>query len=143
MTVKFYTGARDIVDPELFKKRAKRAAHIVALAAERDMRGLVPVKSGRLRDSAAVDGRKVSWSQPYAGTLFYGKLMVDPISGKGGFPFPNYGQNVFRSRRGVKKIPAGRPLSYRVGVKNWIREGKTLYGDRWLKMAREALLNGR
>lgn len=143
MTVKFYVGSRGIVDPEIFKQRVTRAAHIVAAAAERDMRGLVPAASGRLRASAQVDGRKVHWTAPYAGTLFYGSLMVDPVFNKGGFPYPNYGAGVFRSRKGVTKVASGRRLSYRIGMRNWIREGKSLYGDRWLKMAKEALLNGK
>ena len=142
-SVKFYTGASDILDPEIFKKRVTRAAHIVAQAAERDMRGLVPASSGRLRKSAQVDGRKVHWTAPYAGTLFYGTLMVDPVFDKGGFPNPNYGPKVFHSRRGVKKVASGRRLSYRIGMRNWIREAENIYGDRWLKMAKEALQHGK
>lgn len=142
-SVKFYTGAKDIADPEVFKKRVTRAAHIVAAAAERDMRGLVPKASGRLRDSAEVDGRKVTWASPYAGSLFYGVLKVDPTFEKGGFPYPNYGPHFLRSRKGVKKVVSGRPLHYKIGISNWINEGKSLYGDRWLKMAKEALLNGK
>ena len=137
MTLKIY--ANDTIDPQLFKKRAKRAAHAVAVMAEHDMQPLVPAASGRLRESAAVDGRKVTWGTPYVRTLYYGTLMVDPKYNVGGFPFPNYGAGVFRSRRGVKKVRSGRKLTYRIGEANWILEATTLFGDRWIKMARKEL----
>lgn len=139
--MKLYVSIDDSIDERLFRSRAKRAAHFVAEQAERDMRGLVPAKSGRLRDSAEVDGRKVRWITPYAGTLYYGVLMVDPKFNVGGFPFPNYGEGTFRSRRGVKKIQSARQLTYMTGEKNWIKRGKELYADRWLKMARRAMLS--
>ena len=138
--MRMYVGVADDIQSNLFKSRAKRAAHLVAAQAERDMRSLVPTRSGRLRASAQVDGRKVHWTTPYAGELYYGILMVDPISNVGGFPYRNYGAGVFRSRRGVKKVPSGRQLVYTTGEKNWIAKGKEMYMDRWLKMARRALL---
>ena len=138
--MKFYLSVTDDIEPLRFKSRAKRAAHFVAEQAERDMRGLVPVRSGKLRDSATVDGRKVHWKTPYAGTLYYGVLMVDPKFNVGGFPYSNYGEGTFRSRRGVKKVKSPRQLTYNTGEKNWIQHGKELYMDRWLKMARRAIL---
>ena len=137
--MKFYTGVKDSIDPELFKKRASRAARVVAAAAAHDIQGFVPTATGRLRGSMTVDGRKVHWTAPYAGILLYGKLMVDPRFLKGGFPMPNYGPNALYSRRGVKKIDSGRRLSYHVGIRNWIREAQSMYGDRWLAMARKEL----
>ena len=142
--MKFYTAVRDGIDAEMFDKRVTRAAHTVAAAANHDIKGFVPFATGRLRSSAQLDGRKVRWPGPYAGVLLYGHLMVDPAFNKGGFPFPNYGPNVFRSRRNIRKVDSGRMLSYKVGVRNWIREATALYGDRWIQMARKELLkNGK
>ena len=137
--MRFYTGVRGDIPTDIFKRRATRAAHVVAAAAAADMQQFVPFSSGALQRSLTVDGRKASWTMPYAGILLYGKLMVDPKFMKGGFPMPNYGPNVFRSRRDVKKVNSGRPLIYHIGTRNWIREAQSAYGDRWLKMARKEL----
>lgn len=138
--MKFYCDVSDDINPATFKSRAKRAAHIVAAQAAKDMQSLVPVSSGALRSSMQVDGRVVTWQTPYAGTLFYGVLMVDPKYKKGGFPYANLG--VIRSRKNVKKVTSERQLTYKIGEKNWIQKGKRLYGDRWMRMAKEALLHG-
>lgn len=149
--MRFYTGVKDIIDPAMFKKRATRAAQAVARAAAKDINGFVPSASGRLRASMEVDGRKVHWKSAYAGILLYGQLMIDPgwqsvdknkgIVGRfGGFPMPNYGPNVFFSRPGVKKINSHRYLHYKTGMRNWIREAQSAYGDRWLRMAQKELM---
>ena len=151
--MKLYVGSFADIDTKLFKSRAKRAAHFVAIEAERDMRNLVPAYTGRLRDSATVDGRKVQWITPYAGVLYYGVLMIDPgwqsvqkdgstvtVGRKGGFPYTGYGENVFRSRRNVKKIRSTQQLKYNVGDAKWIQAGKDMYTDKWAKMAARALL---
>lgn len=136
----FHTDVKDTIDPKMFDKRVTRAAHTVAKAAQKDINGFVPRATGRLRESVQLDGRKVRWPGPYAGVLLYGHLMVDPKTNKGGYPFPNYGPKEFRSRHGVKKVDSGRMLVYQIGVRNWIIEATTVFGDRWLKMARKELL---
>ena len=134
----FHTNVSSGIDPELFKKRVTRAAHAVAAMAARDMQELVPAASGALRASQRINGRIVSWTAPYARALNYGTLYVDPTFLVGGFPVGNSGK--FFSRPGVKKIPSDRKLTYHIGERNWIREARLLYGDRWLKLARKELM---
>lgn len=153
--MRFYTSVTDTIDPEMFKKRVTRAARAVAAAAEPDIQNFVPFRSGRLRTSAKVNGRKITWTTPYAGVLYYGHLFIDPgwvstkngetqtVGRKGGFPMPSYGADAFFSRRGVEKIDSGRKLHYHIGTRNWIREAESQFGDRWLKMARKELLKNR
>ena len=137
--MRLHTGVKDSIDPEMFKKRAGPAARAVAADANRAMRSLVPARTGRLRDSAILDGRKITWQTPYAGPIYYGKLMVDPKFNVGGFPI---GNGDFFSRPGVKKVSSGRPLRYAIGEANWIRDARSRYGDRWIKIARKVLLHG-
>lgn len=46
---------------------------------------------------------------PYARVMYYGEVMVDPVTGAAGFKTVD-GQ--WRSRRGVAKVPSGRSFNY-------------------------------
>lgn len=64
---------------------------------------------------------------PYARMLYYGKVMVDPKTGKAGF----LTENGWMSRKGVKKVPPGRNIEY-TKTKN---QQAGPYWDRRLKAA--------
>lgn len=64
---------------------------------------------------------------PYARMLYYGKVMVDPKTGKAGF----LTENGWMSRKGVKKVPSGRNIEY-TKTKN---QQAGPYWDRRLKAA--------
>lgn len=70
-----------------------------------------PFKSGYMKNTGhPVDGgTAIEYNGPYAKYLWYGKLMVDPISGKGAFFSPGYG---FWSRRNVKKVLTEQDLNF-------------------------------
>lgn len=136
----FHTDVKDTIDPEMFKRRAKRAAHKVAASAEKDINNFVPRRTGVLRENVQLDGRKVHWPGPYAGVLYHGELMVDKDTNLGGYPFPNYGPDFFRSRRGAKKINSKKPLHFQIGAPKWIGEAKKAYAARWMAIARKELL---
>lgn len=57
---------------------------------------------------------------PYAKFLFYGKLMVDPVTGAAGFMT----LNGWRSRKNVPKVASNRPISYN-------KSKNPLAGPRW------------
>lgn len=71
----------------------------------------VPFDTGALQASAFVGegGKAIIYNTPYARYLWYGKLMVDPITGKGAFFNSNYG---FWSRPLTNKILTERPLVF-------------------------------
>lgn len=140
--MRFHTNVKDSIDPELFKKRATRAAHAVAAAAAGDCNSFVPVNTGALRASMKIDGRKVRWEAPYAGPVYGGTVMVDPRYHKGGFPYPNYGPNVIRSRRGINKVPSARKMKHNVGEARWVNAAKGLYSGSWMQIARKELSHG-
>lgn len=95
----------------------------------------VPFDTGVLSASARVsaNGDAIIYETPYAQYLWYGKLMVDPITGKGAFHNDTYG---FWSRRDVQKQLTDRDLNY---------QGSPLRGSYWVQRCfndnKEQLLN--
>lgn len=81
-----------------------------------------PFRSGVLAD-AVVKPSSILYTTPYAQYMWFGKLMVDPITGKGAFYDPMYG---FWSRPGVQKVLTDRPLHY---------QGAPLRGPKWVERA--------
>lgn len=71
----------------------------------------VPFRSGVLKNTAQVssEGDAIIYNQPYARYMWYGKLMVDPVYGVGGFYNEQYG---FWSRKNVQKVLTNRDLNY-------------------------------
>ena len=72
----------------------------------------VPMNTGVLKNSAYVesDGSAIVYNTPYARYLWYGKLMVDPYTGKGAFYKEGYG---FWSRPNTPKVLTERDLEFK------------------------------
>lgn len=87
----------------------------------------VPFATGILKNTAMMshDGTSIFYNAPYARYLWYGKLMVDPITKKGAFFKEGYG---FWSRPGVTKELTDRPLQY---------QGAPQRGSKWVEIAWE------
>ena len=71
----------------------------------------IPFDNGVLSASAMVtnDGTAILYNTPYARYHWYGKLAVDPITGKGAFFKEGYG---FWSRPDTKKVISDRNMQY-------------------------------
>ncbi len=71
----------------------------------------MPYHDGILMSSAFVTSNndEIVYDTPYARYLWYGKLMVDPITNKGAFYNPNYG---FWSRPNTPKVLTDRNLNF-------------------------------
>lgn len=84
-----------------------------------------PFDNGILAGTAFIshDGTAIVYPVPYARYLWYGKLMVDPITKKGAFFNPNYG---FWSRPKVQKELTNRDLKY---------HGSPIRGPKWVERA--------
>lgn len=92
----------------------------------------VPFRTGVLKNSAQVvaSGDAITYTTPYARYMWYGKLMVDPITGKGAFHDPRTGR--FWSRPGVQKIPTNRDLEYNGAPERgakWVEHMWTIEGE--------------
>lgn len=81
--------------------------------------------AGILASSARIsnEGDAIIYATPYARYHWYGKLMVDPKTGKGAFYKEGYG---FWSRKGVQKVLTDRDMKY---------QGAPLRGPRWVERA--------
>lgn len=97
----------------------------------------VPFNTGVLKNSAQVvaSGDAITYTTPYARYLWFGKLYVDPITGKGAFHDPKTGR--FWSRPGVQKIPTDKDLQFngapergaRWVERMWTVEGEQICGE--------------
>lgn len=94
-----------------------------------------PFSSGILKGTAFIsqDGTSIFYNTPYARYLWYGKLMVDPITEKGAFFKEGYG---FWSRPKVQKQLTNIDLKY---------HGSQLRCSKWVERAyidnKQALLS--
>ena len=86
----------------------------------------LPFKNGALQASARLteNGDGIIYDTPYARYHWYGKLMVDPITGKGAFYNPKTGR--FWSRPNTPKVLTGRDLKY---------NGAPMRGPHWVERA--------
>ena len=75
---------------------------------KKHMDAYVPFRQGILKNTATVDGGKIIYNQPYARNMYYGVVMVDPVTKAAGFVT----SEGWKSRKGVKKIPSDREYIY-------------------------------
>ena len=83
----------------------------------------VPMNNGVLKDSVLMekDGTGIIYNTPYARYHWYGKLAVDPVTGKGAFFKEGYG---FWSRPNTKKVITNTDMQY---------QGAPIRGPRWIE----------
>lgn len=83
----------------------------------------VPMNNGVLKNSVAleIDGTGIIYNTPYARYHWYGKLAVDPVTGKGAFFKEGYG---FWSRPDTKKVITNTDMQY---------QGAPNRGPRWVE----------
>lgn len=84
-----------------------------------------PFDAGILKGTAYIsaDGTEIVYTVPYARYLWYGKLMVDPITGKGAFFKEGYG---FWSRPNTPKELTDKDLKF---------QGAPIRGPKWVERA--------
>lgn len=68
----------------------------------------VPMQQGILKNTAIIEADRIIYNTPYARNMYYGKVMVDPVTGAAGF----LTKDGWRSRKGVKKIVSDREYNY-------------------------------
>ena len=88
----------------------------------------VPMRNSVLKNSARVsdEGDAIIYETPYARYLWYGKVMVDPKTGKACMVFTDKatGNVVFYSRKDVQKVLTDRDIKY---------HGGGLRGSKWVE----------
>ena len=132
------TKVRTVIYPETLRSGCTKAAHAVAVQAERDSRPYIPSATGRLRSSGKVYGRTIVWNTPYARMQYFGKVYVDPVRHIAGFPTPS-GWRSFAER---KKIRSERNFHHADGGPLWFQRAKDAHLAAWVKLAQGVISRG-
>jgi len=116
--------------------KSDRAGHIVAQQVRKDTSPYVPFLTGNFDRSTRVIGNAVIYPGPFARFLYYGKVMIDPDTGS---PW---------ARKGATKVLTDRDLVFTDqhhpdAQSFWFEASKTQNLDKWLRVAKEAVSNGR
>lgn len=89
----------------------------------------MPYQTGNLiqRSYTEKNGARVVFPGPYARFQYFGKVMVDPVTGS---PW---------ARKDAKKVLTDRPLNYAQpqATGHWFEEAKKRYGDSWIEGAKK------
>ncbi len=132
------TSVRSVIYPENLDKQCSKAAHAVAVQAERDCRPYVPSKSGKLRTSGRVYGNTIVWRLPYARIQYFGKVYVDPRRKIAGFLTPGG----WRSYAGRQKVRSERSFHYTNGGPQWFARAKDAKLAEWVRLAQGVIERG-
>jgi len=102
-------------DPRFVQKlngRLEEAQRYVDSEVLRLSEPYIPFQTGMLRTSGItateIGSGFVTYNTPYARNMYYGKVMVDPVTGAAGF----LTKDGWRSRKGVRKVVSNREYQY-------------------------------
>lgn len=139
------------IDEAIAKKLAvasTKAEHAVAVQAAKDTSPYVPMLTGSLNLRTQVVGGTIIYPGPYARYLYYGKVMVDSVTGKGPMHFiDKMGNEQIKFRKGATLKPTDRDLKYTKSEHpqaqdHWFEASKAENLDKWLLVAEKAVKNG-
>lgn len=139
---------RTDIDAAIAKKLAvasTKAEHAVAAQAAKDTSPYVPMLTGSLNVRTQVEGGNIIYPGPYARYLYYGKVMVDSVTGKGPMHFiDKMGNEQIKFRKGATLKPTDRDLKYTKSAHpqaqaHWFEASKAENLDKWLRVAEEAM----
>lgn len=138
------------IDAAIAKKLAvasTKSEHAVAVQAAKDTSPYVPMLTGSLNVRTQVDGRNIIYPGPYARYLYYGKVMVDSVTGKGPMHFiDNMGNEQIKFRKGATLKPTDIDLKYTKSAHpqaqdHWFEASKAQNLGKWLRVAEKAVKN--
>ena len=124
--------------PELAAKviqAASKAEVILAQQILKDTDPYVPSRNNSLSQRAYTQGNKIIYPGPYARYLYYGKLMVDPVTG-----------SAFASK-GSTKVLTDKNLVFSTAVHGqaqarWFEASKAVNLEKWEQIAKKAIGEG-
>lgn len=133
------------VDFAVLGEKLDRAQDALDAQVWQDVQKYMPVDSGNLKSetnmlNANVRGKVYLYppNSDYGHYQYEGILYVDPIYNKGAFFSPDYG---FWSRKGVKKVPSNRKLTYSQpnATARWGETAINNHGQQWVEVVKRAL----
>lgn len=116
---------------------AKQAEHAMAVQAAKDTEPYVPAMTKSLVNRTQVKGNRIIYPGPYARYLYYGKVMVNALTGKGPMVIPNVGP---RYKKGTKLKPTNRDLDIKTtkhknAQAHWFEASKAQNLEKWKRVA--------
>ena len=117
---------------EKVSSASDKAAHIVAMQVRKDTSPYVPALTGSLDKRTRVDGGEIIYPGPYARSLYFGKLMVDPATGS------SYAQ------KGSTKVLTDKNLVFNKAMhgqaqSHWFEASKAENLEKWVRVADKAV----
>ena len=99
----------DLNEPKIIAKvKSDQFGNFVAHEWKRLINPYTPRDTGIMEQTAKIHPWEIHYIQPYSAYQYYGEVYVDPQTGAAGF----LTDEGWKSRKGVKKVPSGRPLQY-------------------------------
>lgn len=133
------------LDFAVLGEKLDRAQDALDAQVWQDVQKYMPVDSGNLKSetnvlNANVRGKVYLYppNSDYGHYQYEGILYVDPVYNKGAFFSPEYG---FWSRKGVKKVPSNRKLTYSQpnATARWGETAINNHSEQWLNVVKRAL----
>lgn len=131
--VKFKVKSVDLgsVEKKILRSTEK-AETTVANEVLKDTDPYVPMKTGKLSQTARVNKNEVIYPSPYARYLYYGKLMVDPATGSAW------------ASKGASKVTTDKNLSikttyHKKAQSHWFEASKAQNLEKWKRVASKAI----
>lgn len=114
------------------EKAGPRAAHAVAVQIAKDTEPYVPALTKSLANRTRVVENTVVYPGPYARFLYYGKVMIDPVT-KSAW-----------ARKGATKVVTGKDLNISQSVHSqaqdhWFEASKAQNIEKWVQVAGKAV----
>lgn len=137
---------KDTFTDALRKKIANagpKVANSLAHEIVRDTEPFVPAMTKSLANRTQVVENRIIYPGPYARYLYYRKVMVDSVTGKG--PMRIVGKDgqteAIRFRKGARLTPTERPLKISKAVHpqaqdHWFEASKAQNLDKWIEVAK-------
>ena len=135
----------DLTELEAVADATTNANTILLSQVMKDTSPYVPFLTGSLNARTHVVGNTIVYPGPYARYLYYGRVMVDSITGKGPAKIPEVG---YRFRRGATLRPTDRPLNYTKdfhpkATARWFEVAKSRNLQKWERVLKEAITNAK
>lgn len=129
ITFEIHTDGLDAISFELEKEISGTEEKLIQRV-KNDTTQFVPYKTGNLTENTTIQGNKIVYPAPYARFLYYGKLMVDPLTGSAW------------ARKGVKKILTQKNLVFERSVhpqaqSHWFEASAALNLSDWVDFAKK------
>ena len=140
-----FTVQTDMTELEAVRDAVTHADTILTSQVMKDTSPYVPFLTGSLNARTHVVGNMIIYPGPYARYLYYGKVMVDSITGKGPANIPDVG---YRFRKGATLKPTNRDLTFTKNyhtkaTARWFEVSKARNLQKWLRVVKEAVIHAK